>query len=59
MSDSYELKIAEFEYARNEAVEAYFNARPFLVRNETQVKLIEAGFRLGWEASHKKVQEDV
>jgi len=50
MSYLYELNIASYELIRNEAVKAYFDARPFLVRNTVQEKLVEAGFRIGWEA---------
>lgn len=54
----YELDVAKYEDARNKAITAYFEARPSLEQSSTNEKLVEAGFRLGWEAAIKE-QENV
>jgi hypothetical protein len=55
MSDETELEIIEFESARNEAVDAYFSARPHLVRDTNSERLVEAGFRMAWyKLKHEK-----
>ena len=53
MSD-YEMRVIEFESARNEAMDSYFNARPQLMRTGEQEKLFEAGFRMAWESAKTK-----
>ena len=45
---NYEEKIAEFEHARNTAMDKYFSARPQLLRTIKEEKLFEAGFRMAW-----------
>lgn len=46
---SYEEQIIEFESCRNEAMDQYFNARPFLHRTKKQECLFESGFRISWK----------
>jgi hypothetical protein len=45
----HELMIIEFEAARNNAMEKYFEARPQLFRTREKECLFEAGFRMAWE----------
>jgi len=52
MSD-YEKSVIEFETARNEAMDSYFNARPNLVRDARGERFFEAGFRMAWELKSK------
>ena len=52
-ADCYESRITEFEFARNEALEAYFSARPQLFRTREKECLFEAGFRMAWEQLKK------
>ena len=42
-----ELSIAEYESAMNEAVDAYFEARPQIFRTREKELYIENGFRIG------------
>lgn len=44
----YELERAEMEAARNEAEDAYFEARPQIDCNDRR-KVFDAGFERGWE----------
>ncbi len=46
---SYEIRLIEFESARNGAMDAYFKARPHLLRAPTHEKIFEAGFRCAWD----------
>ena len=48
MSDETELAIAEYECARNDAVDAYFEARPEIERTKERERLVEAGYRMAW-----------
>lgn len=45
----YEKGIAEYEAARNAALDSYFAARQHLSRSRSEENLVEAGFRLAWE----------
>lgn len=54
MSDMHELKIAEFESARNKAVDDYFHARQTIMpRTPEREQLVMSGFRLAWELLNK------
>lgn len=53
----YELNIIEFESARNEAMDAYFDARPELFRARGDELLFEGGFRMAWE--HLKSKDNI
>lgn len=53
MSD-FEEKIIQFESARNDAMNRYFNARQGLSRTEAQERIFEAGFRMGIEWSRSQ-----
>lgn len=44
MSDTLENYYAEMEYERNKAEDAYFNARPQLMRTGKDEALFRAGF---------------
>lgn len=57
MSEQYEISIAEFESERNEALDSHFKARPHIERSVDNEKLVEAGFRLGWEAKNKSITD--
>ena len=46
---SYELENAQFESARNKAVDDYFDARPQIERTRDKECYIEAGFRMAWQ----------
>jgi len=46
---SYELDNAVFEAARNEAIDAYFDARPQIFRTREKELYVEAGFRMAFE----------
>ena len=52
--ESYEEQVIEFEDARNTAKDAYFKARPQLMRTGHDEKLFEAGFRMAWELLKNK-----
>ena len=54
MGNERELEIIKFETARNEAADAYFKARPQLLRTISEEKMFETGFRMGWEAKEKQ-----
>ena len=45
----YETEKAEFETARNEAVDSYFAARPQIFRTREKECYVEAGFRMAWD----------
>ena len=49
MTMCYETEKAEFETARNEAVDAYFAARPQIFRTREKECYVEAGFRMAWD----------
>jgi len=49
-TDSYEESVIEYESARNEAMDKYFNARQGLSRTAEQEKIFEGGFRMAWES---------
>lgn len=57
MTNEYELKIAEFEVQRNEAMDKYFDARKHIERNRFNERIFEAGFRMAWEIQETKVQK--
>ena len=44
-----EEEIIVFEIAMNKAIDAYFNARPFLGRSEDAERIFEGGFRMAWD----------
>lgn len=46
---AYEERVIEFEAARNEAMDAYFNARPQILRTRMLESIFESGFRMAWE----------
>ena len=48
--DRTEEYYIEFESARNEAMDSYFNARPGLYRTEIQEMIFEGGFRMAFAA---------
>ena len=48
MSDERELRIAEYEHARNNSIDEYFEARPQVERTIERERFIEAGFRMAW-----------
>lgn len=48
MIDDYEERVIEFESARNEAMDKYFDARPHLERTRLQEMIFEGGFRAAW-----------
>jgi hypothetical protein len=48
MSYERDLAIAEYEYARNVAVDEYFEARPQIERTIERERLVEAGYRMAW-----------
>jgi len=48
MSDEREMAIAEYEYARNVALDEYFEARPEIERTKERERLVEAGYRMAW-----------
>lgn len=48
MSDKKEEEIIEYESARNECVDAFFNARPHIKRTNENEFLVESGFRLAY-----------
>ena len=50
----YEEDVIRFEAERNEAMDAYFNARPQLLRTREFECLFEAGFRMAWERQGKE-----
>ena len=43
-----ELDIAEYECARNKAVDDWFRNRPIFAQTPDNVKIFEAGFRMAW-----------
>lgn len=45
----YEAEYAEFESARNEAMDEYFAASPQIMRTKTMELVFEGGFRRAWE----------
>lgn len=49
MSDRLEEYIAEREAARNEAEDAYFEARPQLMRTPSEQALFRAAFERGFD----------
>jgi hypothetical protein len=49
MSDIREIEISKYEEARNNAMDAYFEARTFLERTKEREVIFEAGFRMAWE----------
>lgn len=51
----YETENAEFETARNQAVDSYFTARPQIFRTREKECYVEAGFRMAWD--YLKAQE--
>jgi len=45
----YEESVIEFESARNEAIDKFYEARPQLERAPRWDFLFESGFRMAWE----------
>lgn len=43
-----EEAVIEYELARNDAMDAWFEARPNVTRSEVAEMVFEGGFRLGW-----------
>ncbi len=54
MDDSREEQVIEFETARSNAMDSYFNARPQILRTRQKECLFEAGFRMAWDAKISK-----
>ena len=54
MIDQRELEIAEYEHARNKAVDEWFRNRPLFAQTPDNVKIFEAGFRMAWEYQQPK-----
>ena len=50
MSNGYELRVAEYESARNEAMDRWFSARPAIQRTAEAERIWEGGFRMAYEA---------
>ena len=50
---NYEMRVIDFEDARNHAMESYFLARPGLGRTEDQERIFESGFRMAWDANRR------
>lgn len=50
MDSDYEERTIEYEHARNEAMDKWFNARPHLERDQRSERLFEGGFRVAYEA---------
>jgi hypothetical protein len=55
MSD-YEMRVIEFESARNEAMDRFYAARPSLVREQNCEFYFEAGFRMAWELLKREAE---
>jgi hypothetical protein len=49
MYTEHEQRIAEFEHARNDALDKYFEARPEVDRTIERERFFEAGYRMAWE----------
>ncbi|WP_085214119.1 hypothetical protein [Methylomagnum ishizawai] len=45
----YEAERAEYESARNAAMDEYFDARPQIMKTRTMELIFEGGFRMAWE----------
>ena len=56
MSD-YEKRVIEFESARNEAANKFFEARKHLERNNQNESFFEQGFRMAWELNQSRNNE--
>lgn len=48
-TEEYEKSVIEFEAARNEAMDAFYAARPKLIRERDNEFYFESGFRMAWE----------
>jgi hypothetical protein len=51
-----EMRIAEFEYARNQAIDKFFEARLSLDRTREKERIFEAGYRMAWEFLMPKME---
>ena len=50
---NYEKRIIEYEAARNEAMDQWFEARTHIIRQDSfNQNIFKGGFRLAWELSH-------
>ena len=56
MADTREELIIEFEAARNEAIDKYFDARHWMVRTASSERCFEAGFRMAWALKNEDDQ---
>jgi len=52
----YEIRVSEFEHARNDAMDKFFEARPHLDRTREEERLFEAGYRMAWEFLMPKIE---
>jgi len=50
MNDSYEMRVIEYESARNEAITKWFAARGDIEPNAKNERIFEGGFRMAWES---------
>jgi hypothetical protein len=51
-----EMRIAEFEYARNQAIDKFFEARLNLDRTREEERIFEGGYRMAWEFLMSKME---
>jgi hypothetical protein len=51
----YERRVLEYEAARNEAMDKWFNARVTVERTGHTEFIWESGFRMAWEASQERI----
>ncbi len=49
MSEVDEVRIIEFETAKNKAMDEYFNTRTKLIRTKHSELIFEAGFSIVWK----------
>ena len=57
MHREHEIRISEFEHARNDAMDKYFEARPQMERTRDRERVFEAGYRMAWEFLMPKIME--
>ena len=57
MSDTYEQRIIAYEYTRNKAAAAWFDARPHIERTRENELIFEGGFRIAYDAATKTTSE--
>lgn len=51
MSHNRELEIVEYEAARNDAMDQWFDARQHIDRTRENEAIFEGGFRIAWFSS--------